>query len=69
MRYYHYGHRSSSSGMPVKNDVAALESELYGSRLTTGDKDKGEYKSSLIIDDDTVYEIDEECINCRNSYK
>ncbi len=64
MRYYHYGNKNSmfTEGRELKasgNIYAAKDrqGESYNSRLP---KD-----STLVIEDDTVYEIDEECLRCR----
>lgn len=54
MRYYHYGAEQhtnllTGSGMPASAGSDTLQTE---------DRD-------LIIEDDTIYEIDRECLNCR----
>ncbi len=64
MRYYHYGNKDSN--------IFTEERELKasGSIYTPEDKVAETYrnrlsnKSTLIIEDDTVYEIDEECLKC-----
>lgn len=64
MRYYHYGNR---------NSMFTEERELKASGSVPVTKDKpGETgashfskNSTLVIEDDTVYEIDEECLRCR----
>lgn len=64
MRYYHYGN---------KNSIFTEERELRasGSASPVRDKPGGAYNSrfsknsTLVIEDDTVYEIDEECLRCR----
>ena len=64
MRYYHYGN---------KNSIFTEEKELKasGSSYTVKDKQGEAYNSrfkrnsTLVIEDDTVYEIDEECLRCR----
>ncbi len=60
MRYYHYGNINNSESEKEKNN-------LKGCFITDMDNINinNVYNSSLIIDDDTVYEIDEECIRCR----
>ncbi|MCX4326539.1 MAG: hypothetical protein OSJ45_04485 [Lachnospiraceae bacterium] len=65
MRYYHYKNNNSN--------VFTEERELKasGSIYTAKDKQTEPHssrlssKSTLIIEDDTVYEIDEECMECR----
>ena len=54
MRYYHYGTKRhenllNRSGMPLSEQADAF---------CRGDRD-------LIIEDDTIYEIDRECLGCR----
>ena len=54
MRYYHYGTKRhenllKGSGMPLSEQADAF---------CRGDRD-------LIIEDDTIYEIDRECLGCR----
>lgn len=64
MRYYHYGN---------KNSIFTEERELRASGNASPGRDKpGEpynsrnsKNSTLVIEDDTVYEIDEECLRCR----
>lgn len=53
MTYYHYGKKKT------KQDLETEEKEF--SRLAEKTGKFGE----LIIDEDTIYEIDEECIRCK----
>ena len=55
MRYYHYGSMSDS-----KPEVKKMET-------FADDTVQTENIDGLIIDEDTVYEIDEECIKCRKN--
>lgn len=64
MRYYHYGNKNSmfteDRELRASGSVYAVKGkpeEAYNSRFS---KD-----STLVIEDDTVYEIDEECLRCR----
>ncbi|HBA98110.1 MAG TPA: hypothetical protein DCZ23_08380 [Lachnospiraceae bacterium] len=59
MRYYHYGYKNNSKSSDEENT-------LNGCFITETDINKKTvYNSSLVIEDDTVYEIDEECMKCR----
>lgn len=59
MRYYHYGNINNSKSEKDRD-------ELKGCFIDVDNITKQKvYNSSLVIDDDTVYEIDEECIRCR----
>ena len=55
MRYYHYGSMSDS------------EPEVKKMETFADDTVQTEYIDGLIIDEDTGYEIDEECIKCRKN--
>lgn len=55
MRYYHYGSMSDS------------EPEVKKMETFADDTVQTENIDGLIIDEDTVYEIDEECIKCRKN--
>lgn len=59
MRYYHYGHKNISEASDEENTGECFITEMDNIR-------KGNvYNSSLVIEDDTVYEIDEDCIRCK----
>lgn len=60
MRYYHYGYKSGSRSEDGENNSGECFMAETGSI-----KKRTVYNSSLVIEDDTVYEIDEECIRCR----
>lgn len=57
MRYYYYGGRP---GNGQKQSIHAMH--VYDPQLTRKNKQKDR---DLIIEDDTIYEIDRECIRCR----
>lgn len=65
MRYYHYGNNNGNTFTEER------ELKASGSIYTETDKPEKTYssrlsnKSTLVIEDDTVYEIDEECLRCR----
>ena len=54
MRYYRYGNKET------KQEIEAEEKEMSNLIGRFGE---------LIIDEDTVYEIDEECIRCKKREK
>lgn len=57
MRYYHYG-----------DDALELPLESNGVRPVHADT--ASYRDrDLIVEDDTIYEIDRECINCKQEKK
>lgn len=56
MRCYHYGYMLKNEPEVKKADTFRAEKEQV-------------VKDGLVIDEDTVYEIDEECINCRKKMK
>lgn len=59
MRYYHYGHKNIGESNDEENIVECFITEMDNIR-------KGNvYSSNLVIEDDTVYEIDEDCIRCK----
>ncbi len=58
MRYYYYGGRS---GKEQKQSIHAMH--VYDPQITRRNKQKDQ---DLIIEDDTIYEIDRECIRCRH---
>lgn len=58
MRYYHYG--ADAVEMPLKsNGMAGLTDE---DMVSCRDRD-------LVVEEDTIYEIDRECINCKKGRK
>ena len=57
MRYYHYEYKNNNN-FTEENDLRASGS------ICIKEKTK-DTRGSLIIEEDTVYEIDEECIKCR----
>lgn len=60
MRYYHYGYKNNS-------ELKDKEDDIKGCFMENSDSinKKAVYNNNLVIEDDTVYEIDEECIKCR----
>ncbi|MCD7824742.1 MAG: hypothetical protein LUH14_02050 [Clostridiaceae bacterium] len=50
MRYFHYQSNKSMSELETKAEKRSYKMNRYG---------------ELIIDDDTVYEIDRDCIRCK----
>lgn len=53
MRYYHYGEKKATQELETE------EKEFSGMAEKAG------RFGELIIDEDTIYEIDEECIRCK----
>lgn len=64
MRYYHY--RNNNSNVFTEEREKAPGS-IYTAKDTPAEphSSRPPGKSTLIIEDDTVYEIDEECMECR----
>lgn len=64
MRYYHYGNKNSmfteDRELKASDSVYAIKDKPGGAYNSSFSKD-----STLVIEDDTVYEIDEECLRCR----
>jgi hypothetical protein len=56
MLYYYYGKEPESEGVLRANEMSGESASIqkYG---------------ELIIEDDTIYEIDETCLNCRKGEK
>lgn len=52
MIYYYYGRKPDSQGVLQANEMA-VESPVY------------QKYGELIIEEDTIYEIDETCLNCK----
>ena len=64
MRYYHYGCNSTDKAEVKKADTISSYNKTNTKRqFSTGKKSS----DGLIIEDDTIYEIDEECINCQKN--
>lgn len=57
MRYYYYGGEDSHSQKQVVHAMH-VQSRQRVPAVHPGDRD-------LVIEDDTIYEIDRECIRCR----
>ena len=58
MRYYHYG--ADAVEMPLKSNGMTESTE----------EDMASYRDrDLVIEEDTIYEIDRECINCKKGEK
>ncbi len=59
MRYYHYGYKDINETSDKENNRECFITELDNIRK------ENVYNSSLVIEDDTVYEIDQDCIRCK----
>jgi len=64
MRYYHYGNKGSNDDYGRDGDGQMPGHP--GSFINMGKDARDAYNSSLVIEDDTVYEIDEECMLKKN---
>ena len=64
MRYYHYGNKNS---MFTEDRELKASGSVYAVKDKPGEAYNGRFSkdSTLVIEDDTVYEIDEECLRCR----
>lgn len=64
MRYYHYGNKNS---MFTEDRELKASGSVYGVKDRPGETYNSRFSkdSTLVIEDDTVYEIDEECLRCR----
>ncbi len=74
MRYYYYGCNKDSTGHKVRSRECIIggdsKENLSMSDVTmSASLDDDIHEGGLIIDDDTVYEIDEECLRCKNRKK
>ena len=71
MRYYYYGFNKDGTGHKAqsKECIADIENFNMSDVTMSASLDDDIQKGGLIIDDDTVYEIDEECIRCKNRKK
>lgn len=54
MRYYHYGNKCKDGEVEINQD----RQENFPGNVA---EERKVYNSSLIIEEDTVYEIDEDC--------
>lgn len=61
MRYYHYGYKNNRTS--VEQDE--LEECFIAEMGNINNNKRNVYNSRLVIEDDTIYEIDEECVRCR----
>lgn len=64
MRYYHYGCNSPDKAEVKKTDTISSYNKTNTKRQFSLGKKSSD---GLIIEDDTIYEIDEECINCQKN--
>lgn len=65
MRYYHY--RNNNSNIFTEERELKTQGSIYTSKDRPAEPHSSHLpsKSTLVIEDDTVYEIDEECLKCR----
>lgn len=64
MRYYHYGYTTSDKTEVKKTDTISSIGRNYAKKQYNA---REKSSDGLIIEDDTIYEIDDECINCRKN--
>ena len=74
MRYYYYGIDIDSTGHKVQSGECIVDKESkkkfdVSDVTMSASADNDIQEGGLIIDDDTVYEIDEECLRCKNRKK
>ena len=64
MRYYHYGYMVPDGAEVKKADTFSVDKNQ---RIKKRNNTDNKMYEGLVIEDDTVYEIDEECVNCRKN--
>lgn len=63
MRYYYYGTDAQNQRKGRVEAANRREEGGYGAR-----KSRGRGEEDLVVEEDTIYEIDRECEACRKKY-